>query len=111
MFYIDSTKRDYKADNKLRKYHWGQIRSILLFVIVFIIAPENEKATTIQINFLEIEEKPTKTNPTRDNRIMVRSIRTDIFITAATHIFGGYLPGNFPPVDAAPQERPAARHA
>ncbi|WP_448376303.1 hypothetical protein [Fervidobacterium sp.] len=42
---------------------------------------------------------------------MVKSIRTNIFITATLRIFGGYLPGNFPPIDAAPQGRPAARHA
>jgi len=34
-----------------------------------------------------------------------------IFINATALILGGYLPGNFPPIDAAPQCKPAARQA
>ena len=36
---------------------------------------------------------------------------TKIFTKATTLIFGGYFPGNFPPIEAAPQGIPAAKQA
>jgi len=89
----------------------AQIRSILLGVIVFKTVPSAEKTTTNQMATFEMENKWGKTISALTRTIKVISAKTKIFTKATTLIFGGYFPGNFPPIDAAPQGIPAAKHA
>ena len=88
-----------------------QILSILLGVIVFITVPIAKNATTTHIAGFENDIICIKSRLALDKPINAINNNIRIFSTATTLILGGYLPGNFPPIDAAPQGIPAARHA
>ena len=87
----------------------AQMRSILLGVIVFIIVPIPENATTNQIPVAETGNNRGNTNPALDNTIIARTDNINRFTMATILIFGGYLPGNFPPIEAEPHGIPIAR--
>ena len=89
----------------------AQILSILLGVIVFITVPIAKNATTTHIAGFENDIIGVKSRLALDKPIIEINNNIRIFITATTLITGGYLPGNFPPIDAAPHGKPAARHA
>lgn len=86
------------------------MRSILLGVIVFKTVPKALKPTTNQIPVLEIELSSEKNKSALDKTIAAIKHSITILMIATTRIFGGYLPGYLPPIDAAPQGNPAAKH-
>ncbi len=88
----------------------AQIRSILLGVIVFIIVPNIKKTDTTQIPISDIDFNWEKHNSASDSTSIDINANTIIFKTATIRNFGGYLPGYFPPIEAAPQGTPAAKH-
>ncbi len=88
----------------------AQILSILLGVIEFITVPITKKATRNHIAIFEKENKLGKAKVDLDNIIIIKKTNKKEFKIATSLIFTGYLPLNFPPIDAAPQGRPAARH-
>jgi hypothetical protein len=88
----------------------AQIRSILLGVMVFIIVPAKKNTTTIQIAILENGKIIGICILAQDRTIMAKKANMNIFINAINLIFGGYFPGNFPPIEALPQGSPNARH-
>jgi hypothetical protein len=85
------------------------MRSILLGVIVFIIVPMPENATTNQIPISETDTSCGNTNPAFDITMIARTDNIKIFTMAKILIFGGYFPGNFPPIEAEPHGIPMAR--
>lgn len=87
------------------------MRSILLGVMAFIIVPKNRKATTNQIPMFEIVFNCGNSKSARDKTSTAIKHNTIILNMATTLIFGGYLPGYFPPMEAAPHGAPAAKHA
>ncbi len=88
----------------------AQMRSILLGVIVFKIVPIPKNTTTNQIPMFEIDFNWGSIKSARDITIAETNARIIIFMIATTLILGGYIPGNFPPIEAAPQGIPAAKH-
>lgn len=88
----------------------AQIRSILLGVMVFKTVPMPKKATTNQIPIFEMDCSCGKISSAFDNTIVRIKSKTKIFMTATNRILGGYLPGYFPPMEAAPHGSPAAKH-
>lgn len=87
------------------------MRSILLGVMVFITVLTAKKATTNQIPTREIDKSSLKKKPLRASTSDSIKPRTSIFTKATTLIFGGYLPGYFPPMDAFPHGAPNAKLA
>lgn len=88
----------------------AHILSILLGVIVFITVPPKKNTTRNHIATLENLNIPGKAKPDLDKIIMAKNANINAFNTAINLIFNGYLPGNLPPIDAAPQGSPQARH-
>ena len=86
------------------------IRSIRLFVMVFSITEIKPKTTTAQIAYCEKDNNCGNNNSDLTSTIIASKLSTTIFTNATILIFGGYFPGYFPPIEAAPQGRPMARH-
>lgn len=88
----------------------AQMRSILLGVIVFMIVARPKKATANQIPTCEIDFNCGKSKSALDNTSNARKAKMAMLIMATNLILGGYFPGYFPPIDAAPHGTPAAKH-
>jgi hypothetical protein len=88
----------------------AHMRSILLGVIVFITVPIEKNTTMNQIPIFETDFRCGKSKLALDNTIVAIKHKSIILIIATTLIFGGYLPGYFPPIDASPHGTPAAKH-
>lgn len=73
--------------------------------------PTSNNTTTNQIALFEKGNHSEKSSPAFDKTMMARNINMTMFTKATILIFGGYLPGYFPPIEAAPQGIPAARQA
>jgi len=68
-----------------------------------------ENTTTNHTACFDITKSCGSINPALVKTIKVRKHNIAMFTTATTLIFGGYFPGNFPPMEAAPQGIPMAR--
>lgn len=88
----------------------AQMRSILLGVIVFKTVPMPKNTITIHIPMFEIDFSCGKSKSACDKTIAAIKLNMIIFMIATTLILGGYFPGYFPPIDAAPHGIPAAKH-
>jgi hypothetical protein len=96
------------AETNWRKATGAQIRSILLGVMIFITVPRAKNTTTNQTAIPENDSRAGKYMPAADKTTIAKNDSTSAFTTATNRIFGGYFPGNFPPMEAAPQGTPAA---
>jgi hypothetical protein len=85
------------------------LRSHTLLVIEFRMTEMAANPTTNQIAVLENVDHPGNMSPARDNTITPINARTAALKTAATLIFGGYLPLNLPPMEYSPQGAPEAK--
>ncbi len=85
--------------------------SILLGVIVLSIVLAKKNTTTAQMAILEKAIILKKNSFALDKIITAVNAKMKILNTATTLILGGYSPGYFPPMDAAPHGMPAARPA
>lgn len=89
----------------------AQILSTLLGVIVFIKVPMAKNTTTTHIAMFENEIISGKSKLAFDKTIASINSSMNMLIIATNFILGGYFPGNFPPIEAAPQGIPAANKA
>ncbi len=87
------------------------MRSILLGVIVFIIVPKLKNTTTNHTPILEKGISFGKSKSALDSTIVAIKASIIMLIIATILIFGGYLPGYFPPIDAEPHGMPTASPA
>ena len=76
--------------------------------MAFIIVPKQKNPTTNQIAVSEKPRIPLKAKPALLKTIAAVNKITKILTKATKRICGGYLPGYFPPKEAAPHGKPAA---